>query len=206
MQMRALSTILALAVAACQQSEPDRSRPRESKSQFEVIETAWTLTAAEKAEKLVAAALEKDPNGGLKYALPELRIYNPQQELIYHVNGATPGKTAAILHQAISANRKTSGPSFQETLDDLETPNHRAASERVRPGNHITVFDYWAEWCVPCKALEKELLAWAADQPNGSVQIVRAEADPMKLARTRGNKVIMMKRDSSGKLIKVEMK
>ncbi|HEY0628492.1 MAG TPA: thioredoxin domain-containing protein, partial [Sphingomicrobium sp.] len=171
----------------------------------EIIETAWTKAAAEREEKLTEESLQKNPKGPPRYALPELRVYDPQQRLILHEVGISPGKTAAALDDRISSGRPINGPSLQATLADLETRDHRPAAERIRKGGRITIVDYWAEWCVPCKALEKELVAWAAEQPGGTVQLVRAEADLMKLARASGDKVIMMKKDASGKLVKQEV-
>lgn len=79
---------------------------------------------------------------------------------------------------------------MDETLADLETADHRPVARQLLPTSGITVFDYWAEWCVPCKVLEKDLMAWAATQPAGSVRVVRAEADLMKVMRSHGMKVV----------------
>lgn len=192
------------ALVSCSQGSKTENEVQASAS-LAVLDTQWTDAAAKRTEKLVNDALQKGPSGASQYALPELRIYDQRQQLIFHGKGVEPGKMGALLDQVASAKRPIAGPTFQETLVDLETSDHQPANEYVRPGDHITIFDYWAEWCVPCKALEKELLAWAGDQPPGTVQIIRAEADLMKLARARGDKIIMMKRDANGKLIKEEI-
>jgi thiol-disulfide isomerase/thioredoxin len=171
-----------------------------------VIETIWTHSAAERTQNLTEEALKKSPLGGQRYALPELRIYDGRQKLIFHMNGASPGQTAAILGRVISADRPVAGPTFQETLADLETHDHEPAATVVTPGQRVIIFDYWAEWCIPCKALEKELLAWLKKQPEDSLQIVRVEADLAKLEREKGGKVFMFKKGPDGKLAKVEMK
>lgn len=169
-----------------------------------VIETAWTQSAAERNDKIHTAALKAGEDMS-RYGLPELRIYDRQGQLIFHANGKPRGKTDAVLNQAISSKTPIAGPTFEQTLADLETADHRPASTQVPKGKGITIVDYWADWCVPCKVLEKELLAWAAQQPPGSVRIVRAEADLTKLARANGEKIVMIKRDSKGNVVKREV-
>lgn len=170
-----------------------------------IIEMVWTRSAAERTQKLADEALKKSPLGGLRYALPELRIYDRRQKLIFHTNGA-PTDTAATLDRVISDDRPVAGPTFQETLADLETHERKPAADVVTPGQRVIIFDYWAEWCIPCKALEKDLIAWARKQPRDSIQIVRVEADLQKLEREKGGKVLMFKKGPDGKLVKVEMK
>jgi thiol-disulfide isomerase/thioredoxin len=148
----------------------------------EVIETAWTDAAVNRTEALIAQRK-------LKYALPELRIYDARQKLIFHQIGDDPPIADATLNRAISADRGVEGPSFAQTAADLQTADHYPASGLLRRNGEITIFDYWADWCVPCKALGKQLMAWAATRPRGTVRIVRAETDLIKAERARGHEV-----------------
>ena len=175
-----------------------------------VVETQWTRSAAEKTEKLMDAALKQDPKkGGLKYALPQLRVYDATGRLVYLLDPTRTWKPDLIgsdIDRAIASGRTVTGPSLEQTLADLQTMEGRPARAAVAVHGTPLVFDYWASWCVPCKFLEQALLDWQAPKPRGAVQIVKAEADLTKLSRERGEKVFMMKKGPDGKLHKIEMK
>ncbi|MEO6580086.1 MAG: thioredoxin domain-containing protein [Sphingomicrobium sp.] len=179
-------------------------QPKQDKavSAAAVLNTQWTDAAAKLAEASSNRLLGKGKPG---FSLPQLRVYDPGERLILNQSGNKPGTLAATMQRVITADRPIVGPTFPQTVGDLQTADHGAATGRIVGKGKTTIFDYWADWCVPCKALEKELIAWAATQPVNSVQIVRVEADLTKLARDRGEKVIMIKKDASGNLVKVEM-
>jgi len=193
----------ALALVGCDHQRDSRAKVRA------VVETQWTKQAAEKTERLTEAALKQDPRrGGMKYALPQLRVYDTKGRLVYQLDPTTGWKPATIggvIDRAIASSHSIAGPSLSETLTDLQTSDGRPARAAVASDGTPLVVDYWASWCVPCKILEKALLQWQSSKPAGSVQIVKAEADPMKLARERGENTYMMK-GPDGKLHKVEMK
>jgi len=144
----------------------------------------------------------------MKYALPRLRVYNADGQLIYLLDptqGWSPKAIGSAIDEAIASGRSIAGPALGETLAELQTADGRPARAVAASGIPL-VFDYWASWCVPCRILEKALLQWQASKYPGSVQIVKAEADPMKLAAERGEKVFMVKKGPDAKLHKTEMK
>lgn len=188
---------LTLAVAACGKEGAQQSKAPAVGESPKVIEGGWTDAAETRAKELVGA-------GKRKYSLPELRIYDARHQLIFRNYGTDAGKVAAIVSAAISADRPTAGPSFSETFGELETSDHRPAIDSLSEHKPVTIVDYWAEWCIPCKAQEKELLAWAATQSADEVQIVHAETDITKIARANGAKIKKFMKGSDGKLIKVE--
>ena len=174
-----------------------------------VIDAQWTRIAAERAKRLTEAALKQDPRrGGANYALPQLRVYDAAGQLVYLLDptrGWSPETIGGVIDQAIASRHAVTGPPLEETLGDLQAADGRPASAVIAPRGTPLVFDYWASWCVPCRLLEKSLVQWQASKPRGAVQIVRAEADPMKLARERGEKVFIVKKSADGKMQKVEM-
>jgi len=171
-----------------------------------VVETQWTRSAAERSERLTNSALKKDPRrGGLKYGLPQLRVYGRDGRLVYVLDATrawSPQTIGRVIDKAVASGTTVAGPSLQETLADLQTVEGRPASLAVAGHETPLVFDYWASWCVPCKILEKALLQWQRSKPSGAVQIVKAEADPMKLAKERGEKIFMVKKGPDGKMHK----
>jgi thiol-disulfide isomerase/thioredoxin len=172
------STALVCCGSSRSASKQQSSRPHAP----EFIETAWTDAAANRAESLMMQRK-------LHYALPEVRIYDSGQKLIFRQIGDKPPIVGATLDRAIAGDQPVSGPSFAETVSDLETADHRPAAERLSASGKVTVVDYWASWCVPCKAVEKKLTAWAEAKPEGAVRIVKAEADLMKAAQAHGIKM-----------------
>ena len=160
-----------------------------------VVEAQWTDAAASRAEDLVKA-------GKMRYSLPGLRVYDRDGRLVYLLDPSktwTPASIGADIDKALPSGRMIPGPSLQETLSELQaggnTPN-------VAAGIPVVV-DYWASWCVPCKELEKSLLGWQAQKEPGSIQIVKAETDLLKLERSRGKQIFFMKKGPDGKLHKV---
>jgi len=150
-----------------------------------VIQARWSEATGER-------MIEQATKSKLDYSLPELRVYDSAGRLIYRKTGAEPGETAEALNGALEADEAVSGPTFGETIGELETVDHQPL--KIGPGPGVTVVDYWAEWCVPCKILDKELSAWAATRPPDSIRIVKAEADLPKLLRELGGKVVVRKR------------
>jgi thiol-disulfide isomerase/thioredoxin len=179
MQFRILAIGLASAALISCGRSPSASPQQHTP---EIIETAWTNVAANRAVALMNTRK-------LHYALPELRIYDASQRLIFHQVGDKPEIVAATLDRTIASDRPIVGPSLAETLGDLETSDHHPAAQKLAVNGEVTVFDYWASWCVPCKAVGKKLTAWAATKPQGTVRIVKAETDLMKAAAGHGIKI-----------------
>ncbi|HEX5237672.1 MAG TPA: thioredoxin family protein [Sphingomicrobium sp.] len=140
----------------------------------QIIDAAWNDAAASRIQALVAG-------GKFQYTLPELRIYDAGRKLIFRQIGDSPTIDNAALKRVISADRPISGPTFAETVADLDTADHQSAAAKLPANGEVTIVDYWAEWCASCKVLGKRLTTWAATQPQGSVRIVKAEADLQKL-------------------------
>jgi len=51
-------------------------------------------------------------------------------------------------------------------LDIADVSTAEAAGELVPVAGKLTIFDFWATWCAPCKVLEPELIALARAHPE----------------------------------------
>jgi thiol-disulfide isomerase/thioredoxin len=159
------------------------------------LETRWTK-AAESHYLAISTTSPKQ--------LPELRMYDARHRLVLRLFGMKPGTLGPELSAAIMHSRVIAGPSYAETMAELQTRDGRPALAGVRSSARFTVVDYWAEWCAPCKVMGAELAKWAALQPSGAVQIVRAETDPMAAARAAGAVVRHYKNGPDGKLVEIK--
>ena len=186
-----------LVLAACQQPDASSEKVATDKPPIELVDLTWTPDAANRVAKLSA----KDP---MQYSLPDVRVYDAKQQLIFHKNGLDPSDVD-LLTRAIVQAKPISGPTFAETIGDFQGREGQPAASLIPARNVVTVIDYWADWCVPCKALEKRLLEWAAQQPSGSVRLVRAETDLVKLGKARGEKQYKIVSHPDGTISKVEM-
>lgn len=186
--------LLSFTLSACDQPTSGLSEKRPP-----IVEAHWTRAAAEADERLNDAMLAKSGRGT---SLPRLRAYDSQNRLIYVLDPAkswTPDTIGSQIDAAAKSGAYVEGPSFAQTVGEFELADGRPAATVIKGGNGLTVFDYWADWCVPCKILEKALRKWAAEKPQGTIQLVHAEADNMKLAKERGETIIMSKVGPDGK-------
>jgi thiol-disulfide isomerase/thioredoxin len=185
-------------LAACNGSSSGTAKPEQASLGAPVIETRWTAAATRKNQALVAAKK-------IAYELPEVRVYNSRNQLIFLQHGMSVGSETSAIEKAIRANAQVTGPTFGDAVSELEDAQGQPAAMALGRTEGVTIFDYWASWCVPCKVLEKQLRDWAAKQPSNSVRLVRVEADLMKADRALGKKVYMLKEGSDGKVTKVEV-
>jgi len=193
-----LSMSVLIASAAVLQSCHRRlseGAPNPASAGPEVIGVEWTRDAAERIAK-----------SGKSYALPQLRVYDARGQLVYNLPLGAPPTVGSSIDNALKLDRAVPGPTLAQSLSDLQTYQGDPASSAIAAFGQQLIFDYWASWCIPCKKLEKSLLAWAAQRPPGSVRIVKAETDVMKAMRAAGQRTFMVKKDASGKQHMIEVK
>jgi thiol-disulfide isomerase/thioredoxin len=158
------------------------------------LDTKWTQAA----EKAYTASQLKHP-----MRLPEFRLYDSRHRLILRAFGMKPGTVARTVTAAMRRDAPVAGPGFAATMAALETRDGRPAMAGAGAAE-FTIVDYWADWCAPCKVLGAELEKWAGGQPAGSIQVVRAETDPLAAARARGEKIRRFKKGPDGKLVEID--
>jgi thiol-disulfide isomerase/thioredoxin len=162
----------------------------------ERLDARWTKAAE---AQYVPGAM-----AGKTKTLPELRVYDAGGRLILLQTGYHRGRVGASIEAAARLDRPVRGPSLAQSLAELETRDGKPLGRSLRTRRGLTVIDYWAEWCVPCKSLGAELDAWTASQPASAVTLVRAETDLMRALRAQGKVVKHYLEGPDGKRIEVE--
>jgi thiol-disulfide isomerase/thioredoxin len=123
-------------------------------------------------------------------SIPWLTAYDAKGELLLVLRGYSPdhaallpslargsiGIDAIALSRRVRA-RKPRGWTLDRELSFLRKPAGGGVSrEELREGA-ATLIEYQAAWCVPCRALERDLDAFLARNPNVRTNALRVDVD-----------------------------
>ena len=155
------------------------------------VDARWTRAAE--------AQYVPGATAGKTKELPELRVYDARGRLILIQTGYNRGKTGAAIDAAARRDTPVRGPSLAQSLAELETREGRPLDRSLQGARGLTVIDYWAEWCVPCKSRGAERDIWAASRPAAAVTLIRAETDMLRALRAQGK--VVYRKGPDGKLV-----
>jgi len=166
----------------------------------EIIEAVWTPAAAERADRMSNHAMVKSDDA---FELPRVRAYNSKRGLVFDLpEDWVSTSLGEELDEAIGSHWEIDGEPFAQAVADVELRDGRPLSAVIATSDAPVIFDYWTDWCERCKGIEAKLLDWAQRSENGPVRIVRVEADPLKLAEARGDRIVVYKRQADGRISK----
>lgn len=119
--------------------------------------------------------------------LPQFRLYDAHQRQVMDIGiGFSPEQFEADLRQALEH------PSPIENARTLEQETQTLVQPHGSPlppfpTSDYTAVKYWADWCAPCKELDKVLKEVLTSFPELRINILSVEADPTNsLATTLG--------------------
>jgi thiol-disulfide isomerase/thioredoxin len=131
--------------------------------------------------RIAAMELRADLLNTGQFALPQFRIYDRQGRQISDFGSGYSPETFRDKFEAVlkSAAPTGSDKTLAWEIKRLEGQDGKRL-EKV-PEAEITVVVYWAEWCEPCHALDKQLKEILAAHKDLSVNVLHVEADPQKV-------------------------
>lgn len=151
-------------------------------------EPAWPANAKVIQAKVAKIAIPPG-HADNDFPIPQLRVYDKEGRRVLERLGYYAPTFSAFLTRALSAG---SPPDASQTLagelDLVLTPDGKPIAINAVPEADYTLVDYWASWCAPCRAQDRDLIKVLSAKPNLRVNLVRVEADlsqktPEEIAR-----------------------
>jgi hypothetical protein len=143
-------------------------------SAYPVLEASWSEATLDKMVADIRAG--RQPKVAV---LPEVRVYDDRGRLILKQQGASASidKIKAL----VAAGAKNKVALDNNTLRDelslyADAAGRSVTTGSLKPGD-ITIVEYWASWCAPCKQLKTSLSQWIDTTPDIGVQHIRIETD-----------------------------
>lgn len=110
------------------------------------------------------------------FPLPQLRVYDKQGRQVLERLGYYAPTFSSFLTRALSGGT-TANPErlLAHEIDLVTAPDGKALS--TVPEADYTIVDYWATWCLPCRAQDRDLLKVLTAKPGVRVNLLKVEAD-----------------------------
>lgn len=110
------------------------------------------------------------------FPLPQLRVFDKQGRQVLERLGYYAPTFVPFLTRALSGDT-AANPSrlLAHELDLVLAPDGKTLS--TVPEADYTIVDYWASWCLPCRAQDRDLLKVLAAKPGVRVNLLKVEAD-----------------------------
>lgn len=129
------------------------------------------------------------------FPLPQLRVYDKQGRRVLERLGYYAPTFASFLTRTLSGGSPADASRLlAHELDLVQGPDGKPLS--ALPEADYTIVDYWATWCLPCRAQDRDLLKVLGAKPDVRVNLVKVEADLSQKTPQEVNKMIEAGRES----------
>jgi thiol-disulfide isomerase/thioredoxin len=130
--------------------------------------------------RIAAKELREDLLNAGKFALPQLRIYDRQGRQIGDFGSGYSPETFRDRFEAVLKSAAPTGSDKTLVWEIKRLEDQSGKRLEKLPEAKFTVVVYWAEWCEPCHALDKQLKEILATHKDLTVNVLHVEADPQK--------------------------
>ena len=120
---------------------------------------------------------EREPNN---FPVPQLRVYDKQGRRVLERLGYYAPTFSAFLTRALSGGTPADDSRLlAHELDLVLAPDGTTLS--TLPEADYTIVDYWASWCLPCRAQDQDLVKVLTANPGVRVNLLKVEADTSRM-------------------------
>lgn len=134
--------------------------------------------------KVENKALLEMLQGGKKFSLPQLRVYNQKGFQVADFGSGEDDTFPATLTKVLQSPPKENSTTLESETRILVEKDGKPL--QTLPSADFTIVEYWADWCEPCHTQAEQLKKVVASQSGLSINVLHVEADPMKLPELKG--------------------
>ena len=174
----AVATLAAVPTALMGQGAP-QTLPGPAAAPMTPAPPAWPANTKLLYATLVKIVIpnEREPNN---FPVPQLRVYNKQGQRVLERLGYYAPTFSSFLTRALSGGTPAdSSRLLAHELDLVLGPDGQVIS--TLPDADYTIVDYWASWCLPCRAQDRDLVKVLTAKPNVRVNLLKVEADTSRM-------------------------
>lgn len=130
------------------------------------------------------------------FPLPQLRVYDKQGRRVLERLGFYAPTFASFVTRALSGGSQADASRLlAHELDLVLAPDGKPLA--VLPEADYTIVDYWASWCLPCRAQDRELHKVLAAKPDLRINLLKVEADLSQKTPQEVSKMIEAGREAA---------
>lgn len=144
--------------------------------------------------KLVKIVLpnEKEPNN---FPVPQLRVYDKQGRRVLERLGYYAPTFSAFLTRALTGGMPADDSRLLAyEMDLVLAPDGTPIT--TLPDADYTIVDYWASWCLPCRAQDQDLVKVLTANSSVRVNLLKVEADTSQKTPQEVMQMLQAGRDS----------
>lgn len=171
----ALATAVTVPAALRAQGTVPATPPAAAPAPAATAQPEWPANTTLLQAKISKIAIpnELKPN---EFPIPQLRVYDRQGRRVLERLGYYAPTFSSFLTRALSGET-AADPNrlLGHELDLVQAPDGKLIS--ALPEADYTIVDYWASWCLPCRAQDRDLVKVLTAKSGLRINLLKVEAD-----------------------------